>query len=446
MSKGLGNYWKTIVHDHTPRYLKLLEAHSKGAHSLRRKFATSVWSQAIHRYATQGEVEEAVDLFRRIIKLGGYPVSQAPASLLISLTKTSLPLPVLPKDWQGAPRKVFNMEPAYPPQGTSSADLFIVPANVAERARIVAEIGLAMLYSMLRRELWPTTYFYCVLFSVLGNACMDSELKHIFSRVMPFAIRAMPAKFRIRPELMSSPTVWTMAIKAAVNCGCRPLAEHWFKEYRMSAMSIFRDDASAYSRFAFHGQPQYVRLYDLSRPYYQIFPKKWHWDQRGDTSTFVYDLQEVESQLELDRLRALDKLPLGYAESATMLNIYTLVNEHRDMHSAEILAEEIQSLHIDKCVPKASKPRGHSSLAYCWRMMVVGYINELRQASVLPMSDGHETYTIRRLERRLSYWFKQWRDAFEMVTINSNERKSDIFILSNEELSTAERISRGIDN
>ncbi|KAJ1896872.1 hypothetical protein LPJ81_004649, partial [Coemansia sp. IMI 209127] len=189
IKNGMRYHWEPIVRDHMPKYLESLSScYSGDVTDLRQKYADAIWSQAINQYAALGEIEEAADFFRRIVWLGGYPVSHATAGLLTSLVASSLPLPVLPRDWHGETREVFKMEPAYPPQGDSSADLFIVPSNLGERNKIVAEIGLSMLYSMLRREIWPTTYFYCVLFSVLGQARMDAPLKHIFSNVMPLAM------------------------------------------------------------------------------------------------------------------------------------------------------------------------------------------------------------------------------------------------------------------
>ncbi|KAJ2554301.1 hypothetical protein EV175_002635, partial [Coemansia sp. RSA 1933] len=410
--------------------------------AIRQKLADAVWSQAISQYAALDEIEEATDYFRRIVGLGGYPVSHATADFLTALVTSKLPLPVLPKDWNGDNCKVFRMEPAYPPQGDSSADLFIVPSSLDERNRIVAEIGLAMLYSMLRREIWPTTYFYCVLFSVLGKAKMDAPLKHIFSYVMPSAMRAMPAKLRINPAFMPSPVVWTMAIKAAIGCGCRPLAEFWIKEYRMSAMPIFRDDASAYSRFAHPGQPYYARLFVLASPYYLIFSSKQQWHESDSVSRFVYDLREVEEQLELDRLRALDKLPIGFMESATMLTIYALVDEHRNMASAEILAEEIFALYKDTNLPKRSRPRGYDDLTFCWRMMVIGYINELRKLEARLLVDDTEPYAIKMSETRLHHWFEQWKYAFKKSKMDTNRRKNSELVLSDEEFRMAECISR----
>ncbi|KAJ1768528.1 hypothetical protein EV179_004607 [Coemansia sp. RSA 487] len=445
MKSGIRDHWEPVVRDHMPKYLESLNnSHSDNVPALRQKYADSIWSQAISQYAALGEIEEAADFFRRIVSLGGYPVSHAAASLLTSLMTSNLPLPVLPKDWHGEARRVFKMDPAYPPQGTSSADLFIVPSSLAERNRIVAATGLSMLYSMLRREIWPTTYFYCVLFSVLGHSSMDATLKHIFSNVMPLAMRTMPAELRINPAFMPSPVVWTMAIKAAMNCGCRSLAEFWFREYRMSAMPIFRDDASAFSRFAYRGQRHYTRLFVLSCPYYLIFSRKRQWHESNGISKFVYDLEEVEGQLELDRLRALDKLPIGFMESTTMLTIYTLVEEHRNMESAEILAEEILALHMDKCLPKRSRPRGNGDLAFCWRMMVVGYTSELRQLEARRSLDDNEAHIIKKSEARLSFWFGQWRNAFKKSKVDSNGYKSSELVLNDEELRMAEHISRRV--
>ncbi|KAJ2381878.1 hypothetical protein GGI23_007485 [Coemansia sp. RSA 2559] len=273
---------------------------------------------------------------------------------------------------------------------------------------------------------------------------MDAPLKHIFSNVMPLAMRTMPAELRINPAFMPSPVVWTMAIKAALNCGCRPLAEFWLKEYRMSAMSIFREDASAFSRFAYREQPYYTRLFALACPYYLIFSSKQKWDESDGVSKFVYDLREVEQQLELDRLRALDKLPIGFMESATMLTIYTLVEEHRDMESAETLAEEILALYTDKRLPKRSRPRGYGDLTFCWRMMVIGYISKLRKIESWPSLDDNETFVVKKSEARLKHWFEQWKNAFKLSEIDAKRRKSSELVLSDEELRVAEHISRRV--
>ncbi|KAJ1995208.1 hypothetical protein GGI25_002126 [Coemansia spiralis] len=445
MASGDRSFWEPVVRDHMPKYIEALDIPSNDGPTLRQRYTTTIWSHAVFAYAKLGEIEEAADYFRRIVNLGSYPIAEGTAMLLSSILSSTLPLPVLPKGWHGEAVKVFELDPVYPPQGPSSADLFLVPPTLTMRQKAVAGIGLSMLYSMLRHGIWPTTHFYTILLVALGRAKMIAELRHIFTTVMPLTMRAMPAVLRINPQFMPSPMIWSMAIREAVDCGEQALAEYWFKEYRMSAMPLFREDASAYSRFTYRKAPKYDRLFTLSRPYYLVPQLKSPTPAKGASQEEWYSLQEVEKQLEMDRLRALDKLPLAYIDAVKMLTIYTLVEEHRNMDTAEMLADEIIALYKDTRLPKHARPRGHADMAFCWRLMVLGYGRSLRQLYNQCLLDDPNITIIRKSQTRLAHWLKKWKEAFKLTNLNNSNVNVQKIQLNDQEIRTAiELCSRAI--
>ncbi|KAJ2078472.1 hypothetical protein H4R24_004450 [Coemansia sp. RSA 988] len=436
-------FWEPVIRDHLPGYLAKLESHVDHRGKLYcRGFAVTIWSHAIFAYASVGEIEEAMLYFRRIVNAGEYPVSQSTAVLLnvLSSTELQLPIPVIPRGWDGPTYSVCGMKPVYPPRGESPSDTFIVPATTDERTNMVAEVGLAMYYASLRCGKWPTTYFTCVLLSSLARARMVKEMRNVFDEVIPRVSHAMPPRLRISPSFMQSPVMWLMAIRGAAKCGERALAEYWFKEYRMSAMPIFREEASAYSRFVYRTLPKYARLFSLGRPYYAIPRINRPLVDNDIAPTPWYDLQEVEMQLEMDRLRALDKLPLDYHGASRMLTIYSQVEEHQNMDSAEILADEIQALHKDLQVPKSARPRDANDLATSWKKMVVGYINLLRrQQGDLDLSIVNPS-DVRRTQERLAFWFQKWRTAFEKTGVSPRASTYVHMALAPEEAQLAQTI------
>ncbi|KAJ1668029.1 hypothetical protein GGF38_002729, partial [Coemansia sp. RSA 25] len=233
------------------------------------------------------------------------------------------------------------------------------------------------------------------------------------------------------PNLILLPDVWTTAISQAIRCGHLELAKLWFTEYRMSAMPLFREEGSPYSRIICQGLPSYVRLLRLSSPYYLIpqlgrqplghgvFPNPW------------YDLEQVEMQLEMDRLRAMDKLPLPYFEAAKMLNIYTTVDEHNDMHAAESLAAEILALGSDTRIPSRSRPNSNLDFAYCWKLMVSGYIYLLKQQQMLPTGDDT---AMAKTKERLAHWFKMWSTATSQHKLTPGDSRHSVTMLSPEQV------------
>ncbi|KAJ2720891.1 hypothetical protein GGI07_004336 [Coemansia sp. Benny D115] len=442
--------WEPIVQKHTPEYLIALDnpeatarAAISGEASMRTLYATTIWSHAVFAYSDLGEIEEAADYFCRIVRAGGYPISQATAALLAALTSSDGPLPVLPRGWDGPATPVFGLEAVYPPRGSLPQDVVLAPSSAAERRQMVGQIGLAMLYAALRHRIYPTVHYYSVLLAALGHAHMVAELRQIFEVVMPQSMRKMPAALRINPAFMPSPIIWAVAIREAMKNNERVLAEYWFKEYRMSAMPIFREEASAYSRFAFRNQPKYARLFLLSRPYYVIAQIRRPVSTENELDVLLpwYDLKEVEKQLQLDRLRVLDNLPLSYMDAAKMLSIYATVDEHRNMDSAEIMAEEINSLYLDKAVPKYSKPRGYEDLAMCWKMMVSGYQGLLRYQQHQVECKKSD---IVKTKERLDYWYKRWESAVQKTSVNPEIPSHRRMALSGQDIKLLDSILKNV--
>ncbi|KAJ2698948.1 hypothetical protein FB645_005492, partial [Coemansia sp. IMI 203386] len=430
--------WEPIVRDHMPEYLQRLASNKNEKPRESTQYATTIWSQAIVAYAGLGDIEQAMAYFRCIVDARGYPISQATAMLLSSLSSANVLVPVLPRGWNGSAQRIFGMEPAYPPQPDSPGDTILVPKTKKERRAMVAQIGLAMLYATFKNKIWPTTHFYNILLTVLGKAQMISELRQVFEVISPTSARKMPARLRVNPAFAPSPILWAMAIREAAKGNEPALSEYWFKEYRMSAMPIFREEASAYSRFAYRDQPKYARLFILGRPYYLVAQLERPLLEDGSSPEPWYDLAQVEKQLEMDRLRALDKLPLSYLDAFKMMTIYTLVDEHRNMDSAETLAEEIVALYRDKVVPKYSRPRGATDLASCWRMMVSGYISLLKYYRQQIESDPGK---VNKCKARLVYWYKQWKRERQRSGVNTGIPGHSSMLLSNEEARLAESIS-----
>ncbi|KAJ1889157.1 hypothetical protein LPJ66_008185 [Kickxella alabastrina] len=333
------------------------------------------------------------------------------------------------------------MEAVYPPQGESSSDIVLVPSTAGQRKEMVAQMGLAMLYASLKHRAWPTTHFYSVLISALGHAGMISELRQVFEVIIPAVMRKLPPALRINPAFTPSPIIWTMAIREAAKSGDRVLAEYWFKEYRMSAMPIFREEASAYSRFVYRNQPKYARLFILGRPYYVVPQLRRALLDDGSVPEPWYDLREVEKQLEMDRLRALDKLPLSHLDAVRMMTIYATVDEHRDMESAELLADEIVALYQDSTVPKYSRPRGAADMALCWKLMVSGYLGVLRYQQ---QQIGYSASSVRKTKERLVYWYSEWSKAFKRANVHPDIPGHIRMALSKQEIGVIETIRRSI--
>ncbi|KAJ2160463.1 hypothetical protein GGF46_002225 [Coemansia sp. RSA 552] len=414
--------WTSIIRDHLPGYLEALEKDdSPGGPARRKSYIQRMWSLAIQAYAAIGDIECAMEYYRGIVLEGSYPSGQGLGTLLKALIATKLPLPVLPKGWDGPEVDVCGMKPADPPRGEHPSDAYIIPVSQQHRKQLVAEMGLAMVYASLRQEIWPTTFLYNVVFWSLINARTIGPMRQLFETVIPRAARKMPARFRINPNFMLSPVIWSTAISGAVACGERALAEYWFKEYRMFAMPTFREESSAYSRFANRGWPKYSRLFLLARPYYLI-PRIEHPAPKDGTAPVAqYDLREVEVQLEMDRLRALDKLPLAVKDALQMLKIYTQVDEHRDMPGAEVLADEVRALSQDKSIPFVCRPRGSTDLVYLWKLMVTGYLSLLQQQQQELSTEIVDPSDLEKVRERIAFWYRRYTVELERAGITEGD-------------------------
>ncbi|KAJ1824250.1 hypothetical protein GGH91_001256 [Coemansia sp. RSA 2671] len=432
MSKGKRQIWEHIVNKDMPLYVAVLGSLGPYGELLQRQYAMKVWSDVIYQYARLQKLEEAVEYHRRIVDAGSYPRPAANAEMLAVLVSSdSAPVPALPSAVNGHLKKVFGMRPAFPPSGESPADQFLAATQDAHRAKLVAKVGLGMLYTMLHRKMWPTVYFYTVLLRALGKAGQINTLRQVFEVVMPEMLRALPLRCRTRPNLISLPDIWTVAISEAVKGGHHELAKLWFTEYRMSAMPLFREEGSSYSRIVCQDLPSYVRLLRLSPPYYVVPQIGRRGHEPGVPASTWYDLEQVEMQLEMDRLRALDKLPLPYYEAAKMLNIYTNVPEHNDMCAAEGLAAEILALNADVRIPVRSRPNGSLDLAYCWKNMVSGYIYLLRQQLLVPSVDD---VAVAKTKERLAHWFKMWNMVAGQCKIISGDSRFSTAMLTPEQV------------
>ncbi|KAJ2044541.1 hypothetical protein H4S04_006153 [Coemansia sp. S16] len=424
--------WEHIVDKDMPLYLAVLESLGQTGQVLKRQYALKVWSAVVYRYARLQKLEEAVEYHRRIVDAGAYPNSSANAEMLAALVSSdSAPLPALPLGFNGRPKMIYGMHPSFPPRAESPTDQFLATTDDAQRADLVAGIGMNMLFTMLHRKMWPSVYFYAVLLKALGKARRVKMLRHVFEFVIPEVLRALPLGLRTRPNLVLLPDVWTVAILEAVRCGHLELANLWFTEYRMSAMPLFREEGSPYSRVICQNLPPYVRLLRLSSPYYLIPQLGRPSLEPGVPPNPWYDLEQVEMQLEMDRLRAIDKLPLPYYEAAKMLNIYTTVAEHNNMQAAEGLAAEILALNSDTRIPLRSRPKGSLDLAYCWKLMVSGYIYLQKQQQRMPKVD--ET-AVAKTKERLAHWFKMWNTVASQHKIVPGDNRHSIAMLTPEQV------------
>ncbi|KAJ2366672.1 hypothetical protein H4S01_002576 [Coemansia sp. RSA 2610] len=440
------DFWRAVVCEHLPVMLDRLRAEvpkEKLGNAIL-NYQREVWSCAIRVHVILGETEEAVEYFGRIVAAGTYPSTEACATLLDSLTSLNALLPVLPSI-HGPPEKAyFRMAPAYPPQGTSPQDRLVFAKTPTHHRELVADMGLAMLYSSLRCRVWPGVYFYSVLFAALVRARNLKALKQVFEVVMPAAMRKVPIKLRALRAYVASPFIWLMAIRGAAECGDESLANLWFRLYRMSAMPIFREPASAYIRLESKKLSRHSLLAQLALPYYCTprFARLRAEDKKVPTPW--YDLRHVEMQLEMDRLRALDKLPIPYKGIEKMLTIYTRVDEHRDMERAEELAEEVNALFADKQAPHYVRPVSHVDLAKCWKGMIFGYIALLRQQQNELLSNLTMQSDIARSKARLAFWYRAWKQACAKVSVSKSEAAGRAFQLSKAHEEFAAEVSQSL--
>ncbi|KAJ2353881.1 hypothetical protein GGF43_003390 [Coemansia sp. RSA 2618] len=440
-------FWEAVVYDHLPELLERLDnvVPDEKRERVAAQYRQEIWSSAIRAHALLNEIEEAAECFGRVVAAGSYPASEACAALLDALTDQNTPLPKLPSDADLPTTALYGMEPAHPPQGESPQDRFIVAESPTHRRALVAKTGLAMLYASLHHGMWPSVYFYSVLFAALVRARMSRELQHVFEVVMPASMRRVPVRLRSLRGFMPSPFSWLMAIRGAKECGDSALTDRWFSEYRMSAMPIFREESSAYIRLESKRFSKHSLLAQLALPYYAVsrIPRP-----RTDSKavpTPWYDLQQVEQQLEIDRLRALDKLPIPFTGAAQMLTIFARVDEHRDMERCEELAEEIAALFADTQAPHYVRPVSYVELAGCWKSMVFGYIAVLKQMQLELACGIVEQSSVNGLQERLVFWYRKWAAAYKRVSLSENESPGQEIRLSSAHKEFAEDICRRLN-
>ncbi|KAJ2577862.1 hypothetical protein GGH19_000986 [Coemansia sp. RSA 1807] len=440
-------FWDTIVYGHLPELLERLKVTTpeEKRESVLKSYQQEVWSSGIRAHALLNEIEEAVECFGRVIAAGGYPIAEACAALLDALASQNTSLPVLAADQIPASSAICGMKPAYLPQGDSPLDKYIIAKSPKHHRMLVAEMGLAMLYSLLQHNNWPGVYFYSVLIAALVRARMVDELRHIFEVVMPVAMRKVPAHLRVFRGFMPSPFTWLMAIRGAIKCGDTMLADKWFSEYRMSAMPLFREESSAYIRFESKRFSKHSLLAQLALPYYSMSHIPRPRTSDGVVPTPWYDLQQVEQQLEIDRLRALDKLPMPFTGAAKLLAIFTRVDEHRNVDRAEELADEISALFVDTHAPRYVRPVSHVELAGCWKSMVFGYISAIKLQQQELVAGLVEPSSVKRLQVRLAFWYREWAAACNKVSLSKNDQLGKAIRLSKAHREFAEDVCRRLN-
>ncbi|KAJ1755315.1 hypothetical protein LPJ69_005139, partial [Coemansia sp. RSA 1752] len=150
-------FWDTIVYGHLPELLERLKVTTpeEKRESVLKSYQQEVWSSGIRAHALLNEIEEAVECFGRVIAAGGYPIAEACAALLDALASQNTSLPVLAADQIPASSAICGMKPAYLPQGDSPLDKYIIAKSPKHHRMLVAEMGLAMLYSLLQHNNWP---------------------------------------------------------------------------------------------------------------------------------------------------------------------------------------------------------------------------------------------------------------------------------------------------
>ncbi|KAJ2653241.1 hypothetical protein IWW40_000607 [Coemansia sp. RSA 1250] len=422
------DFFNTLVHTHLPELLERLSMAITEPRQVEfvKDYKKEVWSTIIHTFASIKQVEEAADYFRRIVKQGSYPTTDACAALLNALNIGDSPLPVLPTDQSELAPTIHGMKPAYPPQGKVPTDMFIVADSPERYIELVAEIGLAMLYSALRQNILHKTRFYRTLVHVLSKAGMVDELKLVFGVVMPEAFRNVPPHLLALQSFVISPDIWATAIRSAERCNDEVLADQWFGDYRMSVMPVLRRSSSRYMRVNLKKYPKHSLLAELALPYYS------HVICKDESELdWKYELKRVEAQIEKDRLRALDKLPLPFKGARRMLYIATRVDEHRNMEAAEELIEEMQALFKDSKAPLYVRPmRGSVDMAHAYKLMVIGYISELARVLEELNAGLAKPSEHKYLQKRLVHWYNEWKAVIEKTSIDEDDPEYKWAILS----------------
>ncbi|KAJ2410594.1 hypothetical protein J3F80_000453 [Coemansia sp. RSA 2526] len=372
---------------------------------LSKHYKSSVWSCAISAHLSRKKVNKAMECFGRIIKAGTFPTPDGCAALLKLLGDKGIPFPVLPMKPSKPASTICGMKPAYPPQGKSSNSKFIDVESSAHRTKLRAQMGLAMLYSLLQRKQWPTAYFYDTLLDVLARAQMPKELKRVFKVVMPAAMASIPADIKSAQRFEIGPHAWATAIQAMSSGGKVDLAKKWFEKYQTEVVPKLREESSSFAKqWSKLSAPSRLAL--LADPYYAAAQIVRH--RAGDeTSTPWYNLKQVERLLELDQLREQDKLARPFTGSVKMLQVFTGVDEHFNMDKAEEVVKDIGLPNPEAQDLRYVQPDNYTKLARCYKMMVEGYLTMfLKQKEQL--GEAHKTDSgAMETKERIKFWFEK---------------------------------------
>ncbi|KAJ2844549.1 hypothetical protein IWW36_005143 [Coemansia brasiliensis] len=201
----------------------------------------------------------------------------------------------------------------------------------------------------------------------------------------------------------------------------------------MSVMPVLRRSSSRYMRVNLKRYPRRSLLAELALPYYchVVCHDEYELDWK-------YELEKVEAQIEKDRLRALDKLPLPFKGARRMLYIATRVDEHRDMAAAEELIEEMQAQFKDNNAPMYARPmRGYVDMAHAYKLMVIGYIKELARVLGELNAGLAKPSEHKYLQKRLVHWYNEWKAAIKETSVDESDPEYKWVMLSRKDQSFA---------
>ncbi|KAJ2161959.1 hypothetical protein GGF46_001055 [Coemansia sp. RSA 552] len=390
---------------------------------VRRNLARNSGSHGVYGYCKAGEFENAVDCFNWVIQSGTYSQTNACAALLSYMDMNEVPVPVLQKGWRGSSRPVCGLEPAYPPRGKSPHDKFITVEDPHQRRVLVAELGVTMFYTLVRRRALPTHYFYTNLVSVLGRAKMMDVMQHVFERVVPRLLDEPWHTQKDSPMHQLTAPIWTVMIRSAMQNDRRDLAMRWFRMYRDEHVPRFKANAATPKPDGSRGLESWTYAYKISRPYYLIPQIQRPLLPDGSSADPWYDLEDAELQVEMHRQREEDGLPLGARDAVKMLLVYTEVDELCDTEIAEQLAATIIELSANPNVPQKARLTRVTDFMYCWKLMVQGYCDQIRGWQGLSEADMTQAKQAAVLHsfQRLDHWHREWRAMCEKAALTKRD-------------------------
>ncbi|KAJ2167268.1 hypothetical protein GGH15_002224 [Coemansia sp. RSA 562] len=403
---GDHEFWETVISKDFPKLMDAFKFTSLTTTTqLIKYYKKAVWSLAISTYASRKDFDKVIDYFGRIINAGTFPASDECIELLKLMEDDKVTLPVLPMG-RKTTTTICGMKPAYMPQSTSTGSKTIDVESPAHRAKLIAQMGLAMLYSSLQHKEWPTDYFYGLLLGLLARAQMIDELQHVFTVVMPAAMSSVPADI-LNPLLYETgPLVWVTAIQAMSNNSKFDLAKQWFDEYRADVLPKLCEQSSSFAKrwSKLSGQS---RLAILAEPYYAAAQITRPLNTDGTSPTPWYNLQQVEWLLELDQLREQDKLTRPFEGVIPLLQVFTHTDEYLNVDKAEALIKNVGLPYSDTKEPQVTQPENYFKLAWCYRMMVDGHLNMFLQQKKKLGTAFKTDSGVAKTKERIIFWFKK---------------------------------------